>query len=157
MKIAVILLALAAIAELVWIYILNGAVSGIYDRLIEVGKEDKEFWREAQKEISKVHSYSEENAADIRKLRRRLREVGEGTKNLENDLQTFLVRQDKKLSLFREEIEELKKKQTEFDELSEESVRAQIESERAWAEGVRAIAGFGGSIPTLNTKELENE
>lgn len=51
----------------------------------------------------------------------------------------------------------LKKKQKEFEDLADESVRAQIESEKAWAEGVRAIAGFGAEIPTLNTKGLNNE
>ena len=55
------------------------------------------------------------------------------------------------------EIVTVKKKQKEFEDLADESVRAQIESEKAWAEGVRAIAGFGAEIPTLNTKGLNNE
>lgn len=54
-------------------------------------------------------------------------------------------------------MKELEKQQAEFSELADESVRAQIDSEKAWAEGVRAIAGFGASIPTLNTKGLEHE
>lgn len=54
-------------------------------------------------------------------------------------------------------VKELAKKQDEFDKLADESVRAQIESEKAWAEGVRAIAGYGASVPTLNTRGIGNE
>lgn len=52
---------------------------------------------------------------------------------------------------------DLSKKQKEFEDLADESVRAQIDAEKAWAEGVRAIASYGVDIPTLNTKGLNHE
>lgn len=157
MKIAIILLAVAAVAELVWIYILNGAVGGIYDRLIEVGNEDKEFWKEAKREMSKIHSFASDNADDIKKLRRRLKETGEGTKEIAKNIERLELRTDKKFDVLKGKMEDLEKKQQEFDELADESVRARIDSEKAWAEGVRAIANFGAEVPHLNTKGLENE
>lgn len=79
----------------------------------------------------------------------------------EKDFRSGLKKEMTKLHAYCEENEkklaELEKKQEEFSQLADESVRAQIDAEKAWAEGVRAIAGFGASIPTLNTKGIENE
>lgn len=80
-----------------------------------------------------------------------------GMKREMTKLHSFNKDNHSEISELKKKIAELEKNQEEFSQLADESVRAQIESEKAWAEGVRAIAGFGANIPTLNTKGIEHE
>lgn len=118
MTIAIICLAAAIIGTLIYVRCIDNAVNAILDQLAATAQGEAEFRAGLKKEMTKLHSFCEGNAKDVR---------------------------------------DLKKKQKEFEDLADESVRAQIESEKAWAEGVRAIAGFGAEIPTLNTKGLTRE
>lgn len=143
MKIAIIAFAVAICVLGTWIYILSRRIDELMDRLTTVVQNEVEFRKEEKKEVSKIYDFAQENAEAIRKLRKRVKAIGEGTKEMEEKIG--------------KELEALKEKQKDFEDIADESVRAQIDAEKAWAEGVRSIANFGASIPTLNTKVLENE
>jgi hypothetical protein len=157
MKIALILLAIACLGELLGLFLLNRAIDAIFNMIAETAKNEAEYRDGAAKELSKVHQFASDNADAVKKLRRRVTEIGDGTKNMAKDAAAFELKVDKRFNYVKEQMQEIKKAQEAYDNLADESVRAQIESEKAWAEGVRAIANFGASIPSLNTKGLENE
>lgn len=157
MKIALILLAVAALGELIALFTLYRMIDEIFDTMAEMGLNEAEYRQGAAKELSKVHQFASDNADAIKKLRRRVTEIGDGTKNMAKDAAAFELKVDKRFNYVKEQMQEIKKAQEEYSNLADESVRAQIESEKAWAEGVRAIANFGASIPSLNTKGIENE
>lgn len=54
-----------------------------------------------------------------------------------------------------EEVNELKDRMTDFEKAGLENLKAQTEAERAFAEGVQNIVGFGAAVPTLNTKVFD--
>lgn len=150
MKIAIILLAVCCAALAVCVRILFGRIEELLDRLTDVVQNEVEFRKGEQKEMSKIHDFATDNAEALRRVRRKVKELGEGTKAMEKEYAGHIEDIYKQLN-------EIKKNQEEFEELDKESIRAQIESEKAWAEGVRSIANYGATIPTLNTKGLENE
>lgn len=131
-KISIILLAIVCAGLVVYLMLLRRKIDELFDILTHTASSFNEFEKGDKKELSKIHSYVTDVDESLKKTRRRLKKAEEA-------------------------IAELQKQQKEFEIIADESVRAQIDSEKAWAEGVRAIAGYGASIPTLNTKELDNE
>ena len=131
-KLPIILLALVCAIIVFYMMILRAKLEDLFDRISQAALNTNEFMAEGKRELSKTHCYVTDVDETVKKLRRRV-------KRLE------------------EKVEALEKQQAEYESLADESVRAQIDAEKAWAEGVRAIAGYGASIPTLNTKELGNE
>lgn len=53
--------------------------------------------------------------------------------------------------------DELAKRMDDFDELASEAVKAQIDADRAWADGVRSITSYGDAVPRLNMESLKHE
>ena len=136
MTIAIIALAIGFAGVAVYAHSLERKIESIYSRLAKTANNEAGFRADLKKEMTKLHVYCEENHARIKELDKRVEDYNGATLKA---------------------VASLGKKQKEFEDLADESVRAQIESEKAWAEGVRAIAGFGADIPTLNTKGLNNE
>lgn len=53
--------------------------------------------------------------------------------------------------------DELAKRMDDFDELASEAVKAQMDADRAWADGVRSITSYGDAVPRLNMESLKHE
>ena len=150
MKIAIYLLAGVCAILTLLVLILFKKVEAFYQLVGDVALEQTEFRKGLKKEMSKLHEFVSDNEKGVKNLKKRI-EFVDGTVK---DLRKKVDENDKAIH---NRVEILKGKVEEFSDLADESVRAQIDSEKAWAEGVRAIAGFGASIPTLNTKGLEHE
>jgi len=135
MNIAIICLAVAFAGVLIWCYHLNGQVDELIDMMTDMAMhvteredfENKTFERHDRR----IEAVEKENEA-IKNLSERLEAVNE-------------------------ELRTITDKVKEFDGLSADSLRAQIDSEKAWAEGVRAIAGYGMNVPKIDTRGLSNE
>lgn len=156
---AVIALAIALAGTLIYVRCVDNALNAILDQIAATAANEGGFRKELKKEMSKLHAFCEDNAGETKKLKRRVNDMGEGTKRMDERIKALLdgaMRNDKRLLQLKEELEDLRKKQEEFSQLADESVRAQIDSEKAFAEGVRAITAYGAEIPMLNTKGLNN-
>ena len=128
MNIAIICLAVVCVACLIWCYHLNGQVDELIDMLTDMALHVTEREDWENDVFEKID-----------------RKIGDN-----NDY-------SKRLDAVNEELRKLTGKVEEFDGLSADSIRAQIDSEKAWAEGVRAIAGYGMNVPKIDTKGLSNE
>jgi len=156
---AVIALAIALAGTVIYVRAVDNAVDAILDQIAATAENEANFRAGLKKEMSKLHSYCEENAGETKKLKRRVNDMGEGTKRMDESINALLEgakRNDKRTLQLKEDFEDLKKKQEEFDQLADESIRAQIDSEKAFAEGVRAITAYGAEVPMLNTKGLSH-
>ena len=51
----------------------------------------------------------------------------------------------------------MQKKFEEIDDLTAESLKAQIDADKAWADGVRALSSYGANIPSIKPGGLNNE
>ena len=125
MEIALILMGIALIGLLIWVWRLYDQTDSLLDQMISLAQHsvDRENW---ENEVFQKIDIKYEKT----------------TKGLE---------------AVNEDIRKLTDKIEEFNDLTADSLQAQIDSEKAWAEGVRAIAGYGMSIPTINTRGLGNE
>lgn len=128
MNIAIICLAVAFAGVLIWCYHLNGQVDELIDMMTDMAMHVTEREDWENDVFEKID-----------------RKIGDN-----NDY-------SKRLDAVNEELRKLTDKVEEFDGLSADSIRAQIDSEKAWAEGVRAIAGYGMNVPKIDTKGLSNE
>lgn len=128
MNIAVICLAVAFAGVLIWCYHLNGQVDELIDMMTDMA----------------LHVTEREDWENktFEKHDRRI----EKTENL-----------SERLEAVNEELRTITDKMKEFDGLSADSLRAQIKAEEAWADGVRAIAGYGMNVPKIDTRGLSNE
>lgn len=54
-------------------------------------------------------------------------------------------------------VDELAKRMDEFNELTAEAVKAQMDADLAWAEGVRSITSYGSAVPRLDVESLIHE
>lgn len=128
MNIAIICLAVAFVGILIWCYHLNGEIDDLLDMLTDTA----------------MH-ISEREDFENKTFERHDRRI-EKTENL-----------SERLEAVNEELRTITDKMKEFDGLSADSLRAQIKAEEAWADGVRAIAGYGMNVPRIDTKGLSNE
>ena len=146
MEIAIILLAFVMFGALIaaWLTVrkFDGVIDSVADLALHVT--DREDWENA----------TFEKHAD------RLDDIDETLCNLDGDQETVEIA----VGELREELAELVKKLNElarrmddFEDLADEGVQARIDADKAWAEGVRSLASFGQSIPTINTRSLNNE
>lgn len=135
MNIAIICLAVAFAGVLIWCYHLNGQVDELIDMMTDMAMHvtEREDWENKtfEKHDRRVEAVEKENEA-IKNLSERLEAVN-------GELRTITD------------------KMKEFDGLSADSLRAQIKAEEAWADGVRAIAGYGMNVPKIDTRGLSNE
>lgn len=135
MNIAIICLAVVCVACLFWCYHLNGEIDDLLDMLTDTAmhiSEREDFENKTfERHDRRIEAVEEENEA-IKNLSERLEAVNE-------------------------ELRTITDKMKEFDGLSADSLRAQIKAEEAWADGVRAIAGYGMNVPRIDTKGLSNE
>lgn len=63
----------------------------------------------------------------------------------------------KGLKALNEDICTMQKKFEDIDDLTAESLKAQIDADKAWAEGVRALSSYGANIPSIKPGGLNNE
>lgn len=73
---------------------------------------------------------------------------------LKKGVAAALAEHEKKNS---EDMKELHDRMKEFEEAGLENLRAQAAAEKAFADGVQEIMGFGANIPKLKTGGLKNE
>lgn len=135
MNIAIICLSVAFAGILIRFYHLNCRVDELIDMITDMAMHvtEREDWENKtfEKHDRRVEAVEKENEA-IGTLATRLEAVN-------GELRTITD------------------KVREFDGLSADSLRAQIKAEEAWADGVRAIAGYGMNVPKIDTKGLSNE
>lgn len=135
MNIAIICLAVVCAACLFWCYRLYGEIDDLLDMLTDTAMHisEREDWENKtfEKHDRRIDTVEKENEA-IKNLSERLEAVN-------GELRTITD------------------KVKEFDGLSADSLRAQIDSEKAWADGVRAIAGYGMNVPKIDTRGLSDE
>ena len=135
MNIAIICLAVAFVGILIWCYHLNGLVDELIDMMTDMAMHvtEREDWE---------NKTFEKNDRRIEAVEKENDEIG-----------TLATR----LEAVNGELRTITDKMKEFDGLSADSLRAQIDSEKAWAEGVRAIADYGMNVPKIDTRGLSNE
>lgn len=135
MNIAIICLAVAFAGILIWCYHLNGQVDELIGMITDMAMHvtEREDWENKtfEKHDRRVEAVEKENEA-IKNLSERLEAVNGELRSITDNI-------------------------TELNGLSADSLRAQIDSEKAWAEGVRAIAGYGMNVPKIDTRGISHE
>lgn len=149
MEYTIIALVAACIVLATWLFITARRVNKLTEIVGNTALDESEFRKELKREMSKLHDYCDGNAKAILLINRSLDAVKGDVVSINEAANESFCELDKKIDALSEKLEE-------FNELASESVRAQIESEKAWAEGVRAITSFGADIPALNLKGIEH-
>lgn len=146
MQIPMILLGVAFLGVLIWCFILSHQIDNLVEVLADLALhcKEREDW---------------ENGT-FEKHAKRLDEAQKTASYVDLDIKNILEKetaQEQSLGAVNEEIRKLAARVKDFEDLSADSIQAQIDADRAWAAGVRAIAGYGKDFPTIDTRGLGNE
>lgn len=139
MEIAIVLLGMVCVVLCIVCWQTEKKFANIVDMVTDLALHttEREDWENATFEKHDRRIEGVQDAVDIEKA-----EVGEAKAQAAQ----LCVRTD-----------ELAKRMDDFDELASEAVKAQMDADRAWADGVRSITSYGDAVPRLNMESLKHE